>query len=330
MDTRQKLIHALADGRFHSGEMLADSCGISRTAVWKHLSHIKTQLGIDIYSVRGKGYQLAQEMDLLDQAAIEKQMSASALTQISELEILGQIDSTNSYLMSRTADEIESGHVCLAEQQTAGRGRQGRVWISPYGNNIYLSIFWRFSLDLAGLSGLSLAAGVIVAKTLNGLGVTDIGLKWPNDILWHNRKLAGLLIEVRGEQGGPSNVVLGLGLNSRLSSIQGDSIDQPWTDLATVTEGGAISRNLLAAKLIETLLAGLNEFQKSGFAFLVNDWNRYDLHQGKTVSLQVGTTRIEGVHRGVESSGALLVEVEGKTKAYHGGELSLRAMEGVR
>lgn len=324
MDTRQKLIRALADGRFYSGEMLADFCGISRTAVWKHLSHIKTHLGIDIYSVRGKGYRLAVQMELLDQSAIEKQMSAPALTQISALEILGQIDSTNSYLMARTPDEIESGHVCLAEQQTSGRGRQGRVWVSPYGNNIYLSLYWRFNLDLAGISGLSLAAGVIVAKTLNELGVTDIGLKWPNDILWHNRKLAGLLIEVTGEQGGPCNVVLGLGLNSRISGTQGESIDQPWTDLATVAEGGTVSRNLLAAKLIEALLGGLSEFQKSGFASSVSDWNRYDLHQGKMVSLQVGTTRIAGVHRGVETSGALLLEVDGKTKAYHGGELSLR------
>ena len=265
---------------------LAVSCGISRTAVWKHLSQIREQLGIEIFSVRGKGYRLAVPLELLDSAQIEKEISSSALAKVSALEIKDQIDSTNSYLMARAAGEIESGHVCLAEQQTAGRGRQGRVWVSPYGNNIYLSIFWRFSLDLAAISGLSLAAGVIVAKTLNQLGVMDIGLKWPNDILWHNRKLAGLLIEVTGEQGGPSNVVLGLGLNSRISSTHGKSIGQPWTDLTTVTEGEMISRNLLAARLVEALVDGLTEFQKSGFAPMVQTWNRYDLHQGKMVSLR--------------------------------------------
>ena len=327
MDTRQKLIHSLSDGRFHSGETLAASCAISRTAVWKHLSQIKTQFGIEIFSVRGKGYRLAVPLELLDAVQIEKEISASALAKVSALEIKDQIDSTNSYLMNRAASEIGSGHVCLAEQQTAGRGRQGGVWVSPYGNNVYLSIFWQFSLDLAGISGLSLAAGVIVAKTLNQLGVMDIGLKWPNDILWQNRKLAGLLIELSGEQGGPSNVVLGLGLNSRISSNHGKSIGQPWTDLTAVTEGESISRNLLAARLIEALVEGLNEFEKSGFTPLVQEWNRYDLHQGKMVSLQVGKQSILGVHRGVENSGALLLEVGGKTKAHYGGELSLRLAE---
>ena len=324
MDTRQKILRTLSDGRFHSGEMLAESCGISRTAVWKHLSHIREQLGLEIFSVRGKGYRLAVKLELLDSERIKKEMSPSVLAEVSMFEIKGQIDSTNSYLMAQTPDNVESGYVCLAEQQTAGRGRQGRVWVSPYGNNIYLSIFWRFNLDLAGLSGLSLAAGVVVAKALNGLGVSDVGLKWPNDILWHNRKLAGLLIEVTGEQGGPSNVVLGLGLNSRISNLHGASIDQPWTDLSAVTHGQEISRNLLAARLVEALIKGLNDFQDNGFTSLVQDWNRYDLYQGKMVSLQLGTNRIVGVHRGVENSGALLLEVEGKTKAYHGGELSLR------
>ena len=324
MDTKQKLIQLLSDGRFHSGEILAESCGISRTAVWKHLSQIRTQFGIALFSVKGKGYRFAEPLELLDRMKIEKEISVSALEKVSVMEIKGQIDSTNSYLMSRPSGEISSGHICLAEQQTAGRGRQGRVWISPYGNNIYLSIFWRFNLDLTGISGLSLAAGVIVAKTLNELGVAEIGLKWPNDILWHNRKLAGLLIEVSGEQGGPSNVVLGLGLNSRISSEQGLSIGQPWTDLITVTEGQEISRNLLAARLVEALLEGLSQFQKSGFAALVQEWNRYDLFRGKLVSLQVGTQHIVGVHRGVDKSGALLMEIEREIKAFYGGELSLR------
>ncbi|HXK56680.1 MAG TPA: biotin--[acetyl-CoA-carboxylase] ligase, partial [Gammaproteobacteria bacterium] len=296
MDTRQKLIQALSDGRFHSGEMLAETCGISRTAVWKHLCQIKTQFAIEIFSVRGKGYQLAVPLELLDPVRIREEISSAALAKVSALEIKDQIDSTNSYLMALAPGEIDSGHVVLAEQQTAGRGRQGKFWVSPYGNNIYLSIFWRFSLDLAGISGLSLAAGVVVAKTLNQLGIVDIGLKWPNDILWQNRKLAGLLIEVSGEHGGPTNIVLGLGLNSRIGSSDGNAIGQPWTDLTMVSEGQLISRNLLAAKLIEALIEGLSGFQHNGFASLVQDWNRYDLHQGKLVSLQVGAQRIAGVH----------------------------------
>ena len=326
MDTRQNLLRTLADGRFHSGEALAEQCGISRTAVWKQLSQIKAQLGLEIFSVKGRGYRLAVPLELLDQLRIEQAMSVSTCAKISVLEIKGQIDSTNSYLMTRVSDGIESGHVCLAEQQTAGRGRQGRVWISPYGNNIYLSIFWRFTLDLAGISGLSLAAGVIVAKTLNQLGVMDIGLKWPNDILWHDKKLAGILIEVSGEQGGPSNVVLGLGLNCRISGLDGEAIGQPWIDLAALAGEKPTSRNLLAAKLVEALLEGMSEFQQCGFSAMVDEWNRYDLYQGKTVALQAGSQSIIGVHRGVGGNGALLLEVSGEIKAYHGGELSLRVV----
>jgi len=326
MDTRQKLIGRLADGRFHSGEMLAAYCGISRTAVWKQLTQIKSHLGLEIHSVKGKGYRFAVPLELLDPNQIRKEISEEASAKLSALEIKDQINSTNSYLMSFSMDEIESGHVCLAEQQTAGRGRQGRDWVSPYGNNIYLSIFWRFSSGLAGISGLSLAVGVILAKTLNQLGIMNIGLKWPNDILWCDRKLAGILIEVTGEQGGPSNVVVGIGLNSRMSNANGETIGQPWTDLATVTGGRLISRNLLAARIIEGLITGLIEFQASGFAPMVEEWNRYDLHQGKLVELQSGPGRLVGIHRGVEKSGALLLEVEGTTKAYYGGELSLRSV----
>lgn len=324
MDIRQKLISKLADGRFHSGEVLAGYCGISRTAVWKHLANIKTQFGLEIYSVKGKGYRFAVPLELLDPNQIMSEISAVAKAQLSVLEIKEQIDSTNSYLMTLAMDEIESGHVCLAEQQTAGRGRQGRDWVSPYGNNIYLSIFWRFSSGLAGISGLSLAVGLIVAKILNQQGIENIGLKWPNDVLWRDRKLAGVLIEVTGEQGGPSNVVVGIGINSRMGDTHGETISQPWTDLATVTKGRVVSRNLYAARLIEGLVTGLDEFQTNGFAPLVEEWNRYDLHQGKRVELLSGIRRVVGIHRGVENSGALLLDVDGTTKAYFGGELSLR------
>ena len=324
MDTRQKLIRALSDGRFHSGETLAQACNITRTAVWKQLSHIREQFGIEVFSVRGKGYRLAVPLELLDAGQIEQALPASVVTKLSMLEIKDQIDSTNSYLMSLIPADICSGHVWLAEQQTAGRGRQGRTWVSPYGNNIYLSIFWRFNLNLAALSGLSLAAGVMVVKALHELGVREVGLKWPNDILWHNRKLAGLLIEVSGEQGGPSNVVLGLGLNSRICGFHGKLIDQPWADLSSMTGGEKLSRNQVAAKLIGALLDGLSEFQRNGFAFLVDEWNRYDLHQGMPVVLQMGAETIRGVHRGVEKSGALRLDVEGETRVYYGGELSLR------
>ncbi len=329
MSTRFDILRRLADGRFHSGERLAQDQGISRAAIWKQISRIKTDYGLSVFSVRGKGYRLAVPLELLAKEQIEAGLTKSALGCISRLEIKDRIDSTNSYLMESISDGIASGTVCLAEQQTAGRGRQGRGWVSPFGANIYLSIFWKYKLDLADVTGLSLAAGLAVAKSLRRLGIEDVVLKWPNDVLWENRKLAGLLLEATGEQGGPSNVVLGLGLNSRIEEEQARNIDQPWVDLSRLPYTTDISRNRLAAVLLNALLETLDKFETQGFSPLVEEWKSYDAYYGDTVRLKLGDGFVVGTHCGVNESGALLLKEAGVTKAYHGGELSLRVLRQV-
>ena len=194
------IVRMLADGQFHSGEKIADSLGVSRAAIWKHLSQIRERMGIEVFAVRGKGYKLSAPLELLDTDQICSKLGDTARELLSELEILDRIDSTNSYLLALIPEGIASGYVCISEQQTAGRGRMGRRWVSPFGSNIYLSIHWQYPLPIAELSGLSLAAGVAVARCLESLGLEGIELKWPNDVLWQNRKLAGLLLEVSGER----------------------------------------------------------------------------------------------------------------------------------
>jgi BirA family biotin operon repressor/biotin-[acetyl-CoA-carboxylase] ligase len=217
MNLRHRIIKQLADGRFHSGEELAESCGITRAAIWKHIKKIKEILGMEIFSVRGKGYRLTHPLELLDQDKILAAMSLGSQTSIRKLDIHQSIESTNALLLDQEARDMVSGHVCLAEQQTAGRGRRGRFWVSPYGCNIYFSLFWKFSMGPAQLGGLSLAAGLSVVRSLESVGVSGVGLKWPNDVYWRNRKLAGLLLEVTGEAEGPSIVVLGIGINTGMS-----------------------------------------------------------------------------------------------------------------
>jgi BirA family biotin operon repressor/biotin-[acetyl-CoA-carboxylase] ligase len=324
MDHRYHILTSLADGRFHSGEDLAQACGISRAAVWKHVKLLRESYGLELFSVRGKGYRLGRPLELLDEDRIRAVFSREAGSRVAQLEIRHQLDSTNSYLMERAQEGAPSGSVCLAEQQTAGRGRRGRRWVSPFGRNIYLSILWRFQQGPAELSGLSLAAGLAVAQSLEALGVAGVKLKWPNDILWDGRKLAGLLLEMAGEADGPARVVLGLGVNTRIAAEFGEMIDQPWVDLSQVPGGEEISRNELAGRLLENLVETLERFGREGLQPLISAWQSYDLYQDKAVSLRMGDKLIQGIHRGINRDGALLLEQEGNLRPFHGGEVSLR------
>lgn len=324
MEIRHHIIHQLADGRFHSGEELAEQCGISRAAVWKHIQALKEWLQMEIHSVRGKGYRLERALELLSDEEIRSAMTAQGRDRLRQLELHQEIDSTNGYLLQQSMSDGTSGHACFAERQTAGRGRRGRRWVSPYGSNIYLSILWRFPSGPAQLGGLSLAAGLSVVRCLSDLGLEGIGLKWPNDVLWNGRKLAGLLLEVAGEVEGPSRVVLGLGLNVTLGAQDGEEIDQPWADLQGIAGGQELSRNRLAGQLLSGLLDSLVRYEQEGLTPWVADWPHYDVYHGKLVTLSMGDRRIEGVHRGIDASGALLLERQGEISIYHGGEVSLR------
>jgi BirA family biotin operon repressor/biotin-[acetyl-CoA-carboxylase] ligase len=324
MELRHRIIHLLADGRFHSGEELARVYGISRAAVWKHIQILKGWLQMDIHSVRGRGYRLERALELLAEEEILAAMTAEGRSRLQQLELHHDIDSTNGYLLERSLDGGASGHACLAERQSAGRGRRGRRWVSPYGSSIYLSILWRFPVGPAQLGGLSLAAGLTVARCLADLGFEGIGLKWPNDVLCNGRKLAGLLLEVAGEAEGPSRVVLGLGLNVALGEREGKEIDQPWIDLKRLAADRELSRNRLAGQLLSNLLDTLARYQQEGLDPWVGDWPHFDLYHGKPVTLTMGERKIEGIHRGIDSSGALLLEHQGEITSYHGGEVSLR------
>jgi BirA family biotin operon repressor/biotin-[acetyl-CoA-carboxylase] ligase len=318
------LVRRLADGRFCSGQSLADELGISRAGVWKRLNRLGQQLQLEIQAVPGRGYRLAEPLELLDSGQILGGLETEAAGSLTELHLHQQVDSTNSWLMQKAAAGAASGSVCLAEQQIAGRGRRGRTWVSPFGANIYLSLLWRFNQGPAQLSGLSLAAGLAVLRALHRQGVQGPGLKWPNDLLWNGRKLAGLLLELAGETGGPSYVVLGVGLNLRLSAAQAGAIDQPWVDVRGLPGSPAPSRNQLAGALISELLVMLRAFERSGFAPLAAEWNRHDLYRGYEVVLTSGQGELRGVHRGVNPAGALLLEQAAGVHAHHAGELSLR------
>lgn len=325
METHLKIVRRLADGRYHSGEALAENLGISRAAVWKAVRKASELLGLEIQSQKGRGYRLPAPLELLDPEQILATLSQDAQGRIARLEIFDDIGSTNAHLMAEGHAGAPSGTLCLAERQSAGRGRRGHSWLSPFGANIYLSLLWRYPLGPGELGGVSLAAGAAVAAVLEAEGIEEIALKWPNDVLWQRRKLAGLLLEVAAESQGPSLVIVGLGLNTRLRGAQTEAIDQPWVDLEEILGTGGYSRNRLVVRLIEVLTSVMERYGRAGLAPFLAQWERYDQYRGEQVEIRMGKRVITGVQAGITGQGALRLKVDGAVKTFQAGEVSLRA-----
>jgi BirA family transcriptional regulator, biotin operon repressor / biotin---[acetyl-CoA-carboxylase] ligase len=323
---QKNLITLLADGEFHSGNTLSEQLGITRTAVWKMLNSL-SETGISHTAVNGKGYRLNRPLELLDQQTILSGISQPALSLIADLKIFDQIPSTNTYLMNLASESPSSGLVCIAEQQTAGKGRRGRQWVSPYGSNIYLSIFWRFQASPLILSGLSLAIGVGVIRALKALYPYDFKLKWPNDIYYRDKKLGGILVEVSGESEGPCFAVIGLGLNLYLPETSATDINQPWTDLSRITGQNQLKRNNLTAALLAQLLPIISGFEQTGLAPFLDEWRSYDCLKNKAATLFLGRHSIQGIVNGIDDQGLILLTRadDGTTQAYASGEVSFNA-----
>jgi BirA family biotin operon repressor/biotin-[acetyl-CoA-carboxylase] ligase len=321
-DKQKKILILLADGEFHSGTELADALDISRSAVWKQLNGL-AELGLAHSAISGKGYRLDKPLELLSASKIKDAVNSQAGALISSLEIHDQIDSTNRYLVERSQNNAQSGSVCFAEHQTAGKGRRGRQWVSPYGSNIYLSILWRFQQGPAAISGLSLAVGVAVIRALKQLQIDDVGLKWPNDIYSQGKKLGGILVEVSGETDGPCSAVIGLGLNLFLPETEAQGIPQAWTDLSKVMGQHRLFRNQLAGTLLNQLLPVIAEYESAGITAYLDEWRSYDCLSGKSATLFIGQQQFEGTVRGIDDNGMLLIErPDGNVQTFASGEVS--------
>ncbi|MDX1607346.1 MAG: biotin--[acetyl-CoA-carboxylase] ligase [Candidatus Competibacterales bacterium] len=237
------------------------------------------------------------------------------------LEWLAEVDSTNARLLAAADRGLAGGAACLADAQSAGRGRQGRRWISPPGGNLYLSLLWRYHRS-ADLQGLSVATGIAVARALHALGATGVGLKWPNDLLHDGRKLGGILLESR--TGADRPVVAGIGLNLDLPDAAAVSIDQPWTDLRRVL-GAPVLRLRVAARLLERLLPLYADWP-AGAHDLSASWRRFDVLADRRVELCFGDRRCAGIARGIDPTGALRLETATGLQVFDSGELSLRPL----
>lgn len=322
---RHKIVKILLDGRFHSGPEMGRILGISRAAVCKGIRAL-CEAGLDVHRVTGRGYRLAPSVRPLDERRIRRYLFQFMGHSPAGLSILYEVDSTNRYLLQKANGGTRRGAVCLAETQSRGRGRRDRSWVASPFSNIMLSMAWHFDAGPSIVSGLSLAAGVAVARALQDCGVTGVGLKWPNDVMWRERKLAGLLVDVRGEAAGPCLVVLGLGINVHIAAADESRIDQPWVDLETVT-GSPVDRNRLAALMIGHLWRMFHAFERHGLDAFHDDWERLHIYAGQRVRVVTPDGALWGHALGTDAAGALLLlDDHGHTRHFLCGEISLRAV----
>lgn len=315
------LARMLADGRWHSGEALAHSLGVSRAAVWKRIATARAN-GLAVDAVRGRGYRLLQPFEPLDTESIRSRLSTDSYTVLEDLSVLGRIDSTNSHLLRSDARVA----ACVAEQQTAGRGRRGRDWCSPFGTNIYLSVAWTFESMPPAIGALSLAVGTAFAEVLRASGVGAIGLKWPNDLMVDGDKLGGILVEHRGEAAGGCRIVMGVGLNVQMTAGDAADLNQPWTSVASHV-ASAPSRNTLVGDMLNASLDTLRQFETAGFAPFEARWHEFDAVWGKYVHLWTEQRQLSGYAAGIAPDGALLVDIEGERQRFYSADVSVRAIE---
>ncbi|HEU4517543.1 MAG TPA: biotin--[acetyl-CoA-carboxylase] ligase [Steroidobacteraceae bacterium] len=324
MSGRVELLRLLADGELHSGEELAAALDISRAAVWKRLQQLE-EWGIPLEARAGSGYRLESPMDLLEAGAIARRLPQAARDMLRNLEVHESLASTSDRLLAVT--DLPGGRfdACLAEFQSAGRGRRGRHWVAPFASGLCLSVSWTFRDTPAALGALSLAAGVATLRALGRSGFGGLSLKWPNDIVHGDAKLGGILIDLRGEAAGPAYVVIGTGINVRLPRAARERLAADGVEVVELASlGPPPARSELAAVLIAELAQALVEFGARGLAAFADEWSRADSLAGRPVRVLQGGQPLEGVARGVDGDGALLLEVGGHRQRILSGEVSVR------
>jgi len=312
----QDLLFLLADNQFHSGEELGKELGVTRAAVWKKLKKLD-EMGIDLHSVKGRGYRLPEKLELL---SLEK-MYELGLSLPAKLHF--KTESTNGDVKKLIQAGDDLPILIVAELQTQGRGRRGRQWQGGVGKNIMMSFGWHFDQGATVVEGLSLAIGVAVSRALKKYDVGDVSLKWPNDVLVDGKKICGILLEIVADQD-TCDVVIGLGLNVSMSNRDMETVDQPWTDIRSHLDVVPGRNELLVTLVSEVEQVCVGFSSGDGLMAYITEWMQQDALKNQKVKLIVGDREEYGVARGIDPSGALLFEQDGVTRALYGGEVSVR------
>jgi BirA family biotin operon repressor/biotin-[acetyl-CoA-carboxylase] ligase len=314
-----KISELLSDNEYHDGTSIGNQLKITRAAVWKAIKKLEAY-GIDLKSVKGKGYLLENPLILLNAKKIKSLLNNKSI----KLEVLEKIDSTNDYVKKYIPNNKEL-KICIAEYMTKGKGRLHRKWHAPFGKNIYFSLLYPFQKDISELSGLSLVVSLAVCHAIE-LAVKinqKLSVKWPNDVLVNKYKLAGTLIEAQSESNGFCQVIIGIGINVNMMDADKKDISQPWTSLAKVT-GEYIDRNILGSNLINVLDEYLANFKQHGLKYFIKEWQKRDCLLDQSVALMSDTHKFQGISAGVNDQGHLLLKINNKTiQAFSSGDTTL-------
>lgn len=311
-----QITYILSDLNYHNGDSIGSKLGITRSAVWKSIKKLE-EYGIEISSIKNKGYQLKEPLLLIDKVKIENEIANPNI----EVQVFENIDSTNNYLKKTLNPDKRK--VCFAETQTGGRGRMGRFWHSPFGQNIYMSYSYPFKKDVSELNGLSLAVGIACLNAIKEIGITaPIMLKWPNDGMYMGQKFMGNLIELHSESYGQSIATIGIGINVNML-LDSEIITQAWTSLRKITEKH-IDRNQLCVALIHNLNATLEQFSKYGLREFLSQWQQLDCLYNQEIKLNNG--EYSGIAKGINEQGNLLLQLKnGQIQDFSSGEASINS-----
>lgn len=308
------LVRMLADQQFHDGTSLGKALKLSRNAVWKTIQKLIGK-GVAIETEKGVGYRLQESLYLLDQKQIQ-----SAIPKDVKVTVLESVSSTNDFLLNLPAS-VKS-QVVFTEEQTKGKGRLGRTWHSPFAKNIYFSYRTILQKDLSELAGLSLVISLAMIEVLRRfIEPNHLHVKWPNDVLCQDKKIAGSLVEVRAETHGVCHVVIGIGVNVNMSGEQ--QISQPWTSMSQIL-GHSLDRNQICMVLVPLLRTFLADFNRFGFAHFRSQWIKNDCLTNQKIMITQAQQKIFGKVLGVDQEGRLRLKHNDQSiHVYASGETSI-------
>lgn len=311
------LVDVLADGQYHDGTTIGAQLEVTRSAIWKAIKKLQNY-GISIKSIKNKGYVLTEPLVLLDKNKIKKGVREGNIL----IDVVESLESTNDYL--KDYKDAKQERICLAEHQTKGKGRLKRSWHSPFGQNIYLSFFYSFQKDVSELAGLSLLISLAVVKTLKQYYAQgEFLVKWPNDVVYKGKKLAGSLIELQAEANGLSYAIIGIGVNVNMMHAKNNQINQEWTSLREISKT-YIDRNSLCVSLINNLVEYIRLFEVDGFSQFMKEWQKADYLQDKQITVKCMSNAIQGIAKGISPQGNLLLQLkDGVIKAFSSGDTSI-------
>lgn len=300
--------------------------GVSRTSVWNQIKILRS-LGLPIQAVPGQGYRLAETVDILDEEQTLAHLPDRMRRRIGSVDWFDRVDSTSDQLLRHLAGAKDRAAICIAESQSAGRGRRGRSWVSPFGCNLYFSVAYPFAAGVSRLIGLTPALGVALARTLTDMGVAGIQVKWPNDLLLEQRKAAGILVDIRGDAAGPCWAIVGIGVNLAMPGAAGRTVDQPWANIAPRLAPG-VTRTECLGRLLCGVLGSLETVDTRGADPYLTDWSRFDALRDKQVIVDVDGEAITGVAKGIAGNGMLRVVTHAGERLIMAGEVSVRNASG--